>query len=44
LESTLAGDVEWLEVWHPEKFDFKETARLFYQAKLFLRAHYEESL
>ena len=34
--------LEWLEGWHPEKLDFKETARLFYQAKLCLRAHYEE--
>lgn len=33
--------LKWLEGWHPEKFDFKETERLFYQAKLFLRAHYE---
>jgi hypothetical protein len=36
--------LEWLEGWHPEKFDFKETARLFYQDKLFLRAHYDENL
>ena len=36
--------LRWLERWHPEKFDFKETKRLFYQARLFLRAHYEEDL
>ena len=32
----------WLDGWAPAKFDFKETERLFYQAELFLRAHYEE--
>lgn len=36
--------LEWLEGWHPEKIDLKETARLFYQAKLFLRAHYGKQL
>jgi hypothetical protein len=36
--------LEWLEEWHPEKFDFKESERLFYQTKLFLRANYEEQL
>jgi hypothetical protein len=36
--------LEWLEGWHPERFGFKETARLFYQDKLFLRARYEENL
>jgi hypothetical protein len=36
--------LQWLEGWHPEKVDLKETARLFYQAKLFLRSHYEEEL
>jgi hypothetical protein len=36
--------LDWLEGWHPERVDLKETARLFYQAKLFLRAHYEERI
>jgi hypothetical protein len=34
--------LEWLDGWHPERVDLKEIARLFYQAKLFLRADYEE--
>jgi hypothetical protein len=34
--------LKWLQGWHPEKFDFKETERLFYQAMLLLRAHYKE--
>ncbi len=33
--------LEWLDGWKPEKFDFKETEKLYYQSKLFLRGHYE---
>lgn len=36
--------LHYLEGWEPEKFDVKETARLYYQTKLFLRASYEEQL
>ncbi len=36
--------LKWLDGWHPEKADIKETQRLFYQAELFLRAHYGEIL
>ncbi len=34
--------LQWLEGWHPDRVDFKETERLFYQAELFLRGHYGE--
>ena len=34
---------EWLDGWDPEKFNFKKIERLFYQAKLVLRGHYEEA-
>lgn len=33
--------LEWLEGWHPDRVDLRETARLFYQAKLVRRGHYE---
>ncbi len=33
---------EWLGGWQPEKTDFADTERLFYQSDLFLRGHYEE--
>ena len=36
--------LRWLDGWTPEKFDFRETERLFYQAELFLRAHYYEEM
>ena len=42
-EKSQTGGSEWLDGRHSEKFDFKATEKLFYQAELFLRAHYEDN-